>query len=91
MPSHLTEVCRAGSACPAALAHSSHTDVYRPEPSGSDNGFLDLLSSAQSLLLITIGALAVALCLAATWSSRRERRRGEPDAPDRRPPHSPEG
>lgn len=92
MPSHLTEVCWAGSACPATLAHPdpSRTDVYRPEGPGSGNGFLDVLFSAQSLLLITIGVLAVAMLLAVTWSNRREDRSGRNDAQAVRPPHPPE-
>ncbi|MFG2525890.1 hypothetical protein [Streptomyces sp. NPDC048527] len=95
MPSHLTEVCRAGSARPATPAHSGHpttprTDVYQPESPGSGSAFLDVLFSAQSLLLIAIGVLAITMLLAVTWSNRREDRRGKRDTPTVRPPHPPE-
>ncbi|MFG2631024.1 hypothetical protein [Streptomyces sp. NPDC048473] len=91
MPSHLTEVCRAGSACLSTLAHSagpapSRTDVYRPEVPASENGFLDVLFSVQTLIAIAI--LALGLFLVTTWSNRREARHRKTQA--MRPPVPPE-
>ncbi|MFI6893622.1 hypothetical protein ACIBM4_05870 [Streptomyces sp. NPDC050256] len=84
MPSHLAEVCRAGSPCPLTLAPPagaapSRTDVYRPEPAESQNGFLDVLSSTQTLILIAV--LALGLLMTITWSNRRKAHAARKDAP----------
>lgn len=94
MPPHLAEVCRAGSPCPLTLAHPagpapSRTDVYRPGPPGSGNGFLDVLSSAQTPILIAIGILAVGLLVTITWSNWREARRDRKDGPAAPPTEHP--
>ncbi|MFF1956923.1 hypothetical protein ACFVWX_08050 [Streptomyces sp. NPDC058220] len=78
MLTRLVEVCRAGSACPRLLAHPdapSPAEVYRPQDTtrtGED--LLDFLTSAQSLLLILVGAVAVVLFAVTAWRSRREER-----------------
>ncbi|MFG2409527.1 hypothetical protein ACGFR8_35390 [Streptomyces brevispora] len=59
----------------------SRTDVYRPEPPGSENGFVDVLASAQTLILIAIAILAVGLLLTITWSNRREARHASKEEP----------
>ncbi|MFE1961481.1 hypothetical protein [Streptomyces sp. NPDC059479] len=94
MPTHLLEVCRAGSACPRILAHPDDEtvspEIYRPQDTHTDGGLVDLLISAQSLALIGIGVLAVILFAATTWNSRREAREEKKAAANARPPQLPE-
>ncbi|MFE3142038.1 hypothetical protein [Streptomyces scopuliridis] len=95
MPSHLTEVCRAGSACPRTLARPdadttpSPAEVYRPGDTPTDGGLVDFLASAQSLILIAVGILAVALLAATTWHNRCEAHEEKKAAPNAQPPKPP--
>ncbi|MFE4490962.1 hypothetical protein ACFRKD_00720 [Streptomyces niveus] len=73
MLTHLTEVCRAGLACPRTLAHPQDepAEVYRPENTQADGGgIIDFLTSAESLVWTAIAVLAVVLLAATAWLNR---------------------
>ncbi|MEV7866878.1 hypothetical protein AB0P17_12400 [Streptomyces sp. NPDC088124] len=78
MPTRLIEACRAGSACPRVLADPDappSAEVYQPQNTPrTGEGLITFLTSAQTLLFLLVGVLAVVLFAATAWHSRRERR-----------------
>ncbi|MFE2938823.1 hypothetical protein ACFXKG_07115 [Streptomyces sp. NPDC059255] len=78
MPTRLIEACRAGSACPRILTQPETpppAEVYQPQNTPrTGEGLITFLTSAQTLLFVLVGVLAVVLFAVTTWHTRRERR-----------------